>query len=278
MVKQRLTDRTLKMYFDEEVAKKFAELEQNDKNYAVANIVDRLAIHELGNIGAKRIHVAELGGGAHPDRYSSLFSYLIKTKDLGSIIDWVDVSPVMLELARNYVNRKEFRERNKVIHFFENDAISYLKSLDNETLNLAIMKYVLDHINNLERLISLLSKKLKPGSSLVSTLTSVQPILKSVSTNARFLYKGKEFPEDETRTLKDGDNFGIKFFKESGNPKAGYLEGAETIKYYHSPERIKALARKFGFKIFLGDWKDYLPKEEQGKIEINQDILVMKKK
>src|SRR3989344_2199450 len=278
MVKQRLTDRTLKMYFDEEVAKKFAELEQNDKNYAVANIVDRLAIHELGNIGAKRIHVAELGGGAHPDRYSSLFSYLIKTKDLGSIIDWVDVSPVMLELARNYVNRKEFRERNKVIHFFENDAISYLKSLDNETLNLAIMKYVLDHINNLERLISLLSKKLKPGSSLVSTLTSVQPILKSVSTNARFLYKGKEFPEDETRTLKDGDNFGIKFFKESGNPKAGYLEGAETIKYYHSPERIKALARKFGFKIFLGDWKDYLPKEEQGKIEINQDILVMRKK
>ena len=213
MVKQRLTDRTLKMYFDEEVAKKFAELEQNDKNYAVANIVDRLAIHELGNIGAKRIHVAELGGGAHPDRYSSLFSYLIKTKDLGSIIDWVDVSPVMLELARNYVNRKEFRERNKVIHFFENDAISYLKSLDNETLNLAIMKYVLDHINNLERLISLLSKKLKPGSSLVSTLTSVQPILKSVSTNARFLYKGKEFPEDETRTLKDGDNFGIKFFR-----------------------------------------------------------------
>ena len=116
------------------------------------------------------------------------------------------------------------------------------------------------------------------GGKLIATIGSTSPELKSYSTNARFLYNGEQFPDDETRTLKDGDNFTVKFFKISGNPSAGYLKGAETLKYFHSAEKIKQLAKSFGFDIFLGDWKDFVSQEDQKSETMNQDVLVLTKK
>jgi len=264
----------LEMYFSPEIAEKFAELEQNEKNFKVAQIVDIILIQESADLKAP-IYSAELGGGAHPDRYDEFFR---KLSNGGGHMDWVDVSPLMLELAKKYISNEKYQNQKNVITFIENEILDYLRGLEDEKLSLTIMKYTIDHIDNLDVLFKLLSTKLTQGGKLIATIRSISPKLKSYSTNARFLYNGEQFPDNETRTLKDGDNFTVKFFKVSGDPTAGYLEGAETLKYYHSAEKIKHLADSFGFDIFLGDWKDFVPQENQKSEIMDQDILVLTKK
>jgi len=264
----------LEMYFSPEIAEKFAELEQNEKNFKVARVVDTILLQESANIKAP-IYSAELGGGAHPDRYDEFFSKLINEH---GHMDWVDVAPLMLELAKKYISNEKYQNRKEVITFVKSEILEYLRGLENEKLDLAIMKYTIDHIDSLNELFELLSAKLKQGGKLIATIGSTSPELKSYSTNARFLYNGEQFPDNETRALKDGDNFTVKFFKVSGDQTAGYLEGAETLKYYHSAEKIKQLAESFGFDIFLGDWKNFVPQENQKGETINQDVLVLTKK
>jgi len=265
----------LEMYFSPEIAEKFAELEQNEKNFKVAQIADLVLMQESEKIKTP-IYSAELGGGAHPDRYHEFFSKLLK--EPRGHIDWVDVSPYMLELAKKYISDEKYQNRKEVVAFIKSDILEYLRGLENEKLDLAIMKYTIDHIDNLNALFELLYAKLKQGGKLIATIGSMSPELKSYSTNARFLYNGEQFPDNETRTLKDGDNFTVKFFKVSGNPNAGYLNGAEALKYFHSAEKIKSLAESFGFDIFLGDWKDFVAPDKQGDETMSQDILVLTKK
>jgi ubiquinone/menaquinone biosynthesis C-methylase UbiE len=271
--KENNNTKGLEMYFSQEITEKFAELEQNEKNFRVANIVDNILIQEINNFKFP-IYSAELGGGAHPDRYDKFFNRLLKD---GGHIDWVDVSPYMLKLADKYISNEKYQDRKDVITFIESDILEYLQKLEKEKLDIAIMKYTIDHIKDLDELFKLLSEKLKPGAKLVSTIGSTNPELKSYSTNARFLYNGEEFSNDEVKILKDGDNFTIKFFKVSGNPNAGYLEGAETLKYYHSAEKIKELANKYNFSIFLGDWKNFVKPENQGGEDMDQEVLVLTK-
>ncbi len=264
----------LSMYFNEKIAREFAVHEQNEKNFRVAAIVDRIIIYNIKGL-QKSLYAADLGAGAHPDRYQSFFKALLINK---GHIDWVDTSPIMLKLAKEYISKSEHKERLEIISFIKEDILNYLDNLPDAKLDVAIMKYTFDHLADIEKLFRLLSKKLKKKGVLVSTMTTLSPELKSISTNARFFYKGKEFPVNETRTLKDGEDFTIKFFKISGKPELGYIEGGETTKYYHSPEKIKELANKYGFKIFLGDWKDYLPKKEQDNETMNQDVLILVKR
>lgn len=266
-----------KMYFSPEIAEKFAELEQNEKNFRVALIVDKILIQESKEI-KHPIYSAELGGGAHPDRYHEFFNKLLSEPK--GHIDWVDISPYMLELAKKYISNEKYQNQKKVITFIKKEILEYLRELENEKLDLAIMKYTIDHINNLGALFGLLSIKLKQSGKLIATIGSLSPELKSFSTNARFLYNGEQFPDNETRALKDGDSFTVKFFKVSGDPSAGYLEGAETTKYFHSAEKIKKLAESFGFNIFLGDWRGFVKQNEQSNEDedIKQDILVLTKK
>lgn len=256
------------MYFDPKVAADFAEHEQNEKNFLVADVVDKLVLEQVKR-RADPLYVADLGAGAHPDRYHELFERLIDGKGR---IDWVDASPVMLGLMGKYL-KGGFANRNAVIHPIEDDLLHYLRVLPAETLDVAIMKYVLDHVSDVDRLFKLLSKRLKLGGSLVATLTTASPKLKSISTNARFLYRGKEFPETETRTLRNGQEYGIKFFKVSGDPTKGYIPGAETVKYYHSTEYLKELAMRYQFDCFIGDWKAYM-NIHRG---VDQDVLVLRK-
>lgn len=262
----------LEMYFSFEVAERFAELEQNEKNFNVAEIIDKVLIKELKNIVP--IFSAELGGGAHPDRYHIFFKKILQEPQ--GHIDWVDISPHMLKLAEKYIKNEEYQERQKVITFIKNDILKYLESLDNNKLDVAIMKYTIDHITDLDILFKLLSQKLKKGGKLISTFASSSELI-SYSTNARFLYKGEQFPDNETRTLKDGDSFTVKFFNVSGEPNSGYLKGAETTKYYHSIEKVNQLAKKYNFNIFVGDWKDFIKKEDQGGEILDQDILILTK-
>jgi len=265
----------LEMYFSANVAKKFAELEQNEKNFRVAQIVDRTIIQETKDM-SRPIYAAELGGGAHPDRYHKFFDKLLKEPQ--GHIDWVDISPHMLELAKKYIEDEKYQNRKEVISFIKSDIIKYLRDLENEKLDLALMKYTIDYIKDIEMFFRLLSEKMKPNAKLIATIGTLSPELKSYSTNARYLYNGEQFPDDEIRILKDGDTFTVKFFKISGDPNSGYLEGAETIKCFHSAEKIKKLAESFGFDIFLGDWKNFVKEKNQKDEKIDQDILVLTKK
>jgi ubiquinone/menaquinone biosynthesis C-methylase UbiE len=261
------------MYLNEKVATKFAEVEQNERGKAVADVVDKIAMHELKDFGSS-LYVADLFAGAHPDRYHLLFDQLLKEDGK---IDWVDVSPVMMKLAKKYLEDEGYQNRFNVINFVEKDAIEYLETLSSE-LNLILIKYSIDFVSNLDNLFSLVPERLIEKGSLIATLTTASPILKSVSTSARYLYQGKEFPLDETRTLEEGESFGIKFFNESGNPDSGYIEGAETTKYYHSLDKIKSVAKKYNLEVYVGDWKDYLPEDERQGNNIDQEVLILKKK
>lgn len=262
----------LGMYFSPEIARKFAELEQNEKNRAVARIVDRVLMHILSQV-TPPIRAAELGGGAHPDRYDEFFALLLK--EPRGHIDWVDVSPHMLLLAQEYITDPQFAPRANVITFVQNDIVTYLQNLENENLDVAVMKYTIDHIADLDALFAQLAAKLKRGGKLVATIGGAGPLLRNYSTNAKFLYNGQEIPSGETRTLKDGDSYTIHFLKESGNPSAGCLEGAQTTKYFHSKEKIRELAATHGFDIFIGDWKELLKNEDQQDVSIDQEILTL---
>jgi len=260
----------LSMYFDKDLVKKFSALEQNEKNFQVAEIVD-LIIRQ--NFERKTLNrVAELGGGAHPDRYNWLFHQLIKQN---GHIDWVDVSPYMLSEAVNYLNLNKLEKRKEVINFIESDILSYLKKQSDNSLDLCLMKYTIDYFQDINSLFSLFKKKLTVGGVVIANVGTLSPQLKSLSTNARFLYNGEEFPDNETRLLHDGDAYTVKFFKESGKPEKGYLEGAETLKYYHSPETLKVFAKHSNLSIFMGDWKQYF--RGKSTITLSQDVIILAK-
>lgn len=263
----------LKMYFDREIAKRFAEREQNEKNFRVSALMDIIIMSETEKM-KNPLYAAELGGGAHPDRYHNFFAKLLEEPK--GRIDWVDAAPFMLELAEEYIANGKYQNRKEVITFIKSDINEYLENLPDKTLDLAIMKYTINYLADMDKLFGLLAKKLKPSGRLVSSIGLLNPELKSSSTNSRYLYKGKEFPENETRRLEDGESFMVKFFNESNNPGSGYLEGAETTNYYHSPEKMRHLAEKYGFDIFLNDWKNLIPAEKRNNETINQDILVLR--
>ncbi len=261
----------IQMYFDPQIAEDFAEHEQNEKNFQVADVVDQVIMKIIKNFD-NNFKAVELGWGAHPDRYHRLFAELIKHN---WVIDWVDISPYMLELAKKYIDNDEYRNRLKVINFVKSEILSYLESLENKSIDLAIMKYTIDHIKDIDKLFELLSLKLKKEGKLIATIGWLSPELKSISTNARFLYNGEEFPENETRILKDGDTFTVKFFEVSGKPEFGYIKGGETTKYYHSEKKYRELAEKYWFEIFLGNSKDFLWDKWKEFVNINQEILIL---
>lgn len=74
----------LQMYFNPNTVESFSKLEQNEKNYMVAEAVDRIIINEIKDI-PNPLMVAELGGGAHPDRYEALFKNCFKNLTVISI-------------------------------------------------------------------------------------------------------------------------------------------------------------------------------------------------
>ena len=67
----------------------------------------------------------------------------------------------MLEQAKRYLRETNLEERNKVISFIEMEILDYLSTLGDNSLDLVIMKYTFEHIENIDQLFSLLSHKLK---------------------------------------------------------------------------------------------------------------------
>ncbi len=256
------------IYFDHNLAEIFAEREENYRHKQTAEIFSSIILYALKNVPGP-LQIADLGAGAHPDRYSKLYERL--AQDNGSLFDWVDFSPYMLEIA------KSFDQLANLISFIEKDFMDYLSQREADSLDAVIMKYTFEDVKDLEPLFGSLAKVLKVGGIMAATIQS-SPEIKSVHSNARFLHRGEEFPEDETRTLEDGEEWQIKFYRETDNPNSGYIEGLETVKYFHSADTIRKLADQFGFNCFIGDWKTYLPVELQNNIKIDQSVLILSKK
>ena len=263
-----------KMFFDEKIARLFATHEENYKHIGVADAIARVLIFKLQEM-PKPWHIADLGAGAHIDRYDPLFEIML-AEPRGKY-DHIDISPVMISLAKETAKNKFIENRLEIVEFFEIEAIEYLKSEPDSSLDGIIMKYTFEDIHDIDELFGLVSQKLKKGGVLVATM---QPsdVIPSSKSNARFLYRGEEFPEAETRTLADGEEWGIKFFNKTGEPDSGYLEGGETTKVYHSPDKITELAKKHVLEHYMGNWKDAVPREQQGGNGLDQTILLLEKK
>jgi SAM-dependent methyltransferase len=186
---------------------------------------------------------------------------------------WVDFSPYMIDMAARYLQMPQCAMRRKVIMFVLSDMLSFLRKQNQEMLDLVIMKYTLNFLPDIEPLIELVSQKLKPGGVMVATISTPDGVLKSRSTHARYVYRGHEFSPNEERHLEDGDEYGIKFFVNPNDPAEGYL--AETTAFYHSCDKLKRAARRFGLGCFVGDWKEVVGDAKENK---NVTVLVLKKR
>jgi len=264
----------LELYFDPVTAKLLAERQENYRHREVAEIIATIILDKLKDT-PDPISVAALGAGAHADRYNSLFDRLLRQSE--GHMDWVDFSPYMLAMAPDYLQKKGLENREKVISYIEQYSLQYLEQKAENSLDAVIMQYTLEDIQELELLFKLLAKAVKEGGIMVATIQA-SPEITSVHSNWRYLYQGKEFQENETRTLKDGEEWQLKCYKEVDNPAAGFIPGVETVKYFHSSETIAKLANKYGFDCFIGDWREPLPGELQNKFEIDQSVLILKKK
>jgi len=106
----------LEMYFSPDVCARFAEAEQNEKNYRVSAILDDIIVKEMENLKEPIF--------AHPDRYHNFFNKILNKP--GGRIDWVDISPYMLDLAKKYLEDRKYEDRKGVIKFIEKDILGYL--------------------------------------------------------------------------------------------------------------------------------------------------------
>jgi ubiquinone/menaquinone biosynthesis C-methylase UbiE len=254
------------MFFNEEVAKKFAEAENNEKNINVSIAIDSIILKFLDKISDKPLGV-NLFGGAHADRHDKLIEKLNKKN--GKLY-WVDYSKIMLKLAKEYASKKNDQRMN-VINFIEKDYLDYLNSVKNESIDFLFIIYSLDYIKNFNEFFKLLYKKMKKNSFLISTVTIPTNILPSHSTNAKYFFKNKEIPFGNNVKLKEGETFKIGFFKESGNPKSDLIEGAYTTKYYYSMDKTTQEAKKSGFNVFFDNIKELI----EDNFNLNNKILFL---
>ncbi len=249
---------SLRMYFDPEIVDRFAKREENEKYRSVARIVEEII---LSYSYSNNLRVADLGAGAHTENFPNLFAKLLSEN---GVYDWVDISPFMIDLAKNrYL--KLHPEREKVLCFLEKDIREYLRELAPETLDVVIMKYTFDYFSReeLHEIFSLLAVKLKSEATFVATLFMVDSVLPGRTTNAQMVYKGKEIPFGESVPIADGDQFTIRFFVDPNEPELGYI--AETTKYFHSPHTICDIIKNAFFSqgrdckendFFIGNWKE----------------------
>jgi len=266
----------ISLYFSKKGAEKIAKREQNQRNFNVAEAIDIVLMQELGE-SRGIIKIAELGGGAHPDRYHRLFAKLLEKPQ--GVFDWVDISPYMLELAPKYLKAAGLQKRNDIINYIESDFLVYLEKLSDDSLDAAIMKYTFNFVKDVGKFFHLLSKKLKQGGKFIATLDNqtFDGKLGVRSTNVQYFHNGKEVLAKEEIILSDGDSYGVKYFDDFDGKIGHHICDAETVKYYFSVEAIKRLARENGFDYFIGDWKEYAKNKSEKLIDVEQKILILTK-
>ncbi len=235
------------MYLNPDTAKTFAEREKNDEKWhsVVSNILDTVVVESFKG---KEINIANLGAGANPQKYQGILEKLQK----GSKMDWVDISPTMLEMAQE---KDEIPKES--INFIKGNFRDYFSSKEKESLDAVMMQYSINYIDNLDDFLSSLYEKLKDHGIFVANIggNNIQN-----GETVSFLVNGKEITG--TTELKDGDKYTINFLDSDGN-----IEGS-TTKNFFSYEKIESVAKENGLKFSLNTLKDG---------GVNTNLLILKK-
>lgn len=261
------------MYFNKKVVSDFVIQEQNSKHKEVADIIDIVIMEMIWDTLSEGFKIAELWWWAHVDRYERLFNCLSKYKE--SRVDWVDISPFMLEEAKTILKDTNLNSRIPLINFIESDIIDYLKSSSDSSIDLVIMKYTIDYIEDLGHFFELIQCKLKKWGVFVANIGVLTPELRSIRTSWRYLYNWHEFPVDETRTLNDWDTYSIKFFLVPWAPQSWYIEWWETTKYFHSEEKYRQSALKASLNINIWNWRNFI--KNRYEIWWDENIILISK-
>lgn len=219
----------IEMYLDSKTVKKFADNERNDteEHSVISKIIDDFVSDQMKDSDAK---IANLGAGANPQKYPKILGKISE----GSTMDWVDISPKMLEIAS-----KDFSvvPSGNSIKYIKSNFTDYISSKKDEELDCVIMQYCINYVENLEIFFSLLSKKLKKDGTLIANLGG-----NKLENNqwVTFLVNGKEL--SGATQLVSGDIYTINFL----NPNGTIF--ASTEKNYFSDKEIMSAASLFGLK------------------------------
>ncbi len=262
------------IYFERDLARQIAQRETNENNVRLARIVEKIVCAEIATL-PDPITIVDLGAGAHPEQYKHLFDKLLSSEPKGSF-KWVERSPHMIEIAKENTKSLDSPKATELVEFIPMEMLAYLRNQDDESIDATILKYTIDHIFDIKELFSQISRTLKPGGIMISTLTTLG-ILPARTANVQYFYKGTEIQRGQTIALQNGDSFDIQFLDSTNNPEAQTLEGLRVTKFFHSPEAMHELAKKFDFEIIIGNWLELMdPSLTQGET-FSQNILLLRK-
>lgn len=224
------------MYFDKEIAQTMIEREKNQEHILTAQTVENIALSEIEpRLGLK---IAELGAGAHPQRYPNLLEFLNKNEGR---LEWVDQAPIMLDYAKKQV------PKNKNIDFAEKEMVSYLKQNKNE-FDALILKYSFNYVisSSLEEWLKAMNESLKENAVVIATLNLYEEGLKPRSFNATYTINGNPIPHGYGP--KHNEIIEIHFLKKGGDESPNPETFADTKIIYYSPEKIKEAAQCVAFR------------------------------
>lgn len=233
--KNNNTNKSTEMYLNSSTVEEFARREKEDtlEHSVISGILDNLIIESFKD---KKIKIANLGAGANPQKYEGI---LKKIKE-GSKLDWVDISPKMLDIASKEVGQSDN------INFIKNDFTGYLNTQEDGTLDCVMMQYSINYIENLEDFFKILSKKLNTEGIFVANIG--KPVLEN-NKHVSFLINGEEFTGK--RNLVDGDRYTIKFLNQD---KTVF---ASTEKNFFSNERITSTSESLNLSPEIKDIKGF---------------------
>lgn len=216
------------MYQDRQIVDKFAKSEKNDlaEHSVISNILDEIVAKEKAGILPKKIAI--LGAGANPQKYPLMMDKIKK----GWQMDWVDLSPYMLEIAKEEVEKIDL---NQKISFIENDFIGYLNRQKDNSIDYVVMQYCMNYIKDLKKFFELTSKKMKSGGIFTANLGG--RAVKD-SNFAYFHVNGEKIKGKVS--LEKGDVYTVHFLNENGDVYA------TTEKNFFSDGEIFSLSSQMG--------------------------------
>jgi ubiquinone/menaquinone biosynthesis C-methylase UbiE len=224
------------MYFDKEKAQEMIERENNVEHLFVSKIFEAVLYSEFKD--KKSLKIADLGAGAHLERYTKILSFLRKN---GGKLYWVDQSPYMLEYASERVSLK----LNNVV-FVENDIVDFLEK-EKEFFDALVFKYSFNYLisKSLKEWMRTMYESLKRNGKVFANLHFHEEGIKSRSYNAIYKIKGKKV--ESGYKPKNNEVIEVCFLKRPGDKSLNPEIFASTKIIYYSPEIIEKFAQEVGF-------------------------------
>ncbi len=251
-----------KMYFNldyvEKIVARQRDYKNNREHLGVSRIFQAIGLTHLKEQQKDNPRMVNLGAGACTDEFDEMLTYL---KDKNGLIDWVDHSPFMIELAKKY--QPEKFENNIILH--QQDWSDWLETVDNDVLDIIFMEYTFNYIDNLTDFFQILAKKMTQDGILIANPNLYPQGLKSETTNALYSINGQMIRAGTTEYPVSGDIIGVHF--------KTAVDSRQTITSYkivYRDERdILETAKKFFPRTkILNNWQ-----EEQRYVEEFDNLI-----